>query len=293
MAYTKTVWTDRQVQYPSRYDLTNVTGDTYDLSRNEGTVTDVGTLVSAAVMNNIENGIETNSISIGTLASLTTTEKTNLVGAINEVDGGITKLQNVTKYLTATATTNGDYKVNITNTLTTNDIYYIYFPSATTNTQNARLSIDDGTTYKNIKWFDTDNALGSDVELKYKVLRYDGTNFILLDNVRSGSNANGNWVKYCDGTMTCDIKKSVTNAFDQPVGIMYRPDPYYIGITYPIAFIARPTLTSDIISDYNLFNNLAASSNEATTVALPLSPSKIASATTFIIDIKACGRWRV
>jgi hypothetical protein len=42
------------------------------------------------------SGISTNATAIGTLASLTTTEKTNLVGAVNELDGEIGDLSTLT-----------------------------------------------------------------------------------------------------------------------------------------------------------------------------------------------------
>jgi hypothetical protein len=62
MAYTKTVWEDRLVQYPNRYKDQNNTQ--YTLSRDEGTITTTGTLLNATLMNNIEDGIETNDTSV-------------------------------------------------------------------------------------------------------------------------------------------------------------------------------------------------------------------------------------
>lgn len=56
MAYTKTVWTDRDVEYPNRYKDQN--GNQLILTRDEGVVTEAGTLLNSTVMNNIEDGIE-------------------------------------------------------------------------------------------------------------------------------------------------------------------------------------------------------------------------------------------
>lgn len=58
MAYTPTTWTDRNVQYPRRYtdELSNVK----TFTPNEGTISNAGTAVTAAVMNNIETGIQEN-----------------------------------------------------------------------------------------------------------------------------------------------------------------------------------------------------------------------------------------
>ena len=44
-------FTDRSVQYPGRVQLTHVSGDVYDLTRAEGTVTQEGTELNAANLN--------------------------------------------------------------------------------------------------------------------------------------------------------------------------------------------------------------------------------------------------
>ena len=58
MSYTKTVWNNDNLPY-----------------------------INADNLNKMEQGIYDNSIDIGTLSDLATTSKTNLVGAINEVNG--------------------------------------------------------------------------------------------------------------------------------------------------------------------------------------------------------------
>lgn len=59
MAYTKTTWVDRNVQYPKRYTVTTIDADTIELDREPGTVTQAGTILNATKLNNIETGIET------------------------------------------------------------------------------------------------------------------------------------------------------------------------------------------------------------------------------------------
>lgn len=44
-----------------------------------------GDVITASGMNNMENGIEDNDTHIGNLTNLTTTVKTNLVAAVNEI----------------------------------------------------------------------------------------------------------------------------------------------------------------------------------------------------------------
>lgn len=57
MAYSKTTWVDRNVQFPNRYDKTLETSLSVTLAPNAGTVTAVGTSISATNMNKIEQGI--------------------------------------------------------------------------------------------------------------------------------------------------------------------------------------------------------------------------------------------
>lgn len=55
MPYLKTEWKDRVVQYPRRYKDQN--NNQLTLTPDEGTVTEAGTTVNAARLNNIEQGI--------------------------------------------------------------------------------------------------------------------------------------------------------------------------------------------------------------------------------------------
>ena len=65
MAYTKTVWTDRDVEHPNRYKDQN--NNQLILTRDEGTVTEAGTFLNSTVMNNIEDGIEALDTAVSTL----------------------------------------------------------------------------------------------------------------------------------------------------------------------------------------------------------------------------------
>ena len=57
MAYTKTTWTDRAVQYPTRYAKSLETSSSVTLTADPGTVTNAGTAVNASNLNNIETGV--------------------------------------------------------------------------------------------------------------------------------------------------------------------------------------------------------------------------------------------
>lgn len=57
--FSKKTWLDRQSTYPSRRRLTSTgTADIYDVSREEGTVTQTGDAFSASNMNDLESRIE-------------------------------------------------------------------------------------------------------------------------------------------------------------------------------------------------------------------------------------------
>ncbi|WEK53314.1 MAG: hypothetical protein P0Y55_12025 [Candidatus Cohnella colombiensis] len=57
MAYSKTTWFDRIVQFANRYTKSGETSSEVTLVQFTGTVTQAGTVASAALMNKIEQGI--------------------------------------------------------------------------------------------------------------------------------------------------------------------------------------------------------------------------------------------
>src|SRR5574344_1480619 len=126
------------------------------------------TQIKAEDLNNIENGID------DVDSRLVTAESD-----IDTAEANITNLQNVTKYITATAGSNGDFYINIGITPYTGMIVYISFPTATTGTSNARLSINNGTNYYNIKSLTNENIKASVIQNANYLFRFDGTNFIL------------------------------------------------------------------------------------------------------------------
>jgi len=58
MAYTKTVWQDRYIETPNKYQLTENQDNTVTLTEVTGTIYTEGTDVNADHMNNIEDGLE-------------------------------------------------------------------------------------------------------------------------------------------------------------------------------------------------------------------------------------------
>lgn len=103
---------------------------------------------------------------------------------LNNIEDGIETLDNVTKYITATAGSNGDFNIDLGITPYTGMIVYVSFPSATTDTSNARLSIDNGTNYYNIKSKSNYNILAISIENSYIPLVFDGTNFVNIQPIK-------------------------------------------------------------------------------------------------------------
>lgn len=94
--FVRKVWQDRVSEFPLRRRLTDTTSGVSQqvtVAREEGTVTTQGDTFDAANMNGLEARIASSftedEAAIGNLANLTTTEKSNLVGAVNEVKASV------------------------------------------------------------------------------------------------------------------------------------------------------------------------------------------------------------
>ena len=95
-----------------------------------------------------------------------------------------TNLRRGEAYSTATAGSDGDFDITIpaNDTLTTNDYIELRLPAATTGSSNARISIDGGSNYFNIKDKNGNQLLASIVEDDRHRFYYDGTDFIFDNN---------------------------------------------------------------------------------------------------------------
>ena len=211
-----------------------------------------------------------------------------------EQDAINTNYDNVTKYLTATAGSNGDYYVDIPNTLATNMKINISFPAATDNTKNARLSIDGGSTYKNIKFFDTTQVLASEIETKYKALYYNGTDLILLDESFSRTNAIGTYTKYKDGTMTSIQEFSITININSSAGSLYNGSET-TAHSFPVIFYAAPYIILNSRSEYSCWLGNGPSLPTITTSSYKNLYFYRGTSTTnavIYVTLKAIGRWK-
>ena len=112
--------------------------------------------------------------------------------------------------------------------------------------------------------------------------------------IESGSNANGNYIKYIDGTLICYMRKRVTNiAISTAFGSMYINDTDII-FTFPQQFTERPTFNINVIdASTGLILNYSQSSDtknysDGYRIARPnTAPEK-----TYILNAIAIGKWK-
>lgn len=68
----------------------------------------------------------------------------------------------------------------------------------------------------------------------------------LVTIVEKGSNTNGKYIKYSDGTMICYMKKTYNNiAMTQAWGTIYECDALNLG-NFPVAFVEAPSVTASV-----------------------------------------------
>lgn len=88
MAYIKTEWKDRIVEYPNRY--TDQNGVVHILSPSPGIITEEGTPITAVDMNKLEEGVRLGQLASGTDLSATILGFTNVDAVIKEIVKRIT-----------------------------------------------------------------------------------------------------------------------------------------------------------------------------------------------------------
>lgn len=108
--------------------------------------------------------------------------------------------------------------------------------------------------------------------------------------VDSGSNTNGEYIKYADGTMVCTKKVSFNNTFTTAWGSMYTTDAISLG-SWASAFTVVPTVNASIMSNYSAFiqsiNDCTATQVGATYLARPVNTNAQGT-----ISIIAIGKWK-
>ena len=106
--------------------------------------------------------------------------------------------------------------------------------------------------------------------------------------IERGSNANGEYVKFADGTMFCSHKFSIT-VTTTASGAIFRDNAPVGGMwTYPAVFSATPVLATVATSSL-VWSSVATSNTTSANIAI-LSPTNLSSAGSFLNTL-AFGRW--
>lgn len=110
--------------------------------------------------------------------------------------------------------------------------------------------------------------------------------------VESGSNANGNWIKYADGTMICTKTISAITPITSPWGALYESGDVILG-QFPQAFISNPRVS---VTNNSSAGALIEAVMDVTTTSagkcwLCRGTSRD-SQLPYVLDIIAIGRWK-
>jgi|SRR5690554_2060044 len=110
----------------------------------------------------------------------------------------------------------------------------------------------------------------------------------------SGSNANGSWVKFGDGTMICWGTASFTTSMSPPSGSSIS-NTGNLGIDLPQTFTITPKAFFQVTGEStvpNAFILSANSPNTTTIVRMRLASILPRDTETFYVDWRAIGRWK-
>lgn len=109
--------------------------------------------------------------------------------------------------------------------------------------------------------------------------------------VESGSNDNGNYIKYSDGTMICRNKMTINKAVNIAYGVLYRSEGIDFS-NFPKAFIDIPDISYSCIGINTAFIvNWSASTKEKIGSLIAIRPTTT-NAQDYIISYTAIGNWK-
>lgn len=114
----------------------------------------------------------------------------------------------------------------------------------------------------------------------------------LGSEIESGSNANGNWTKFADGTMICIIRKTITVAINQAWGNLYTGE--VPAFTYPVAFVSSPTVNYTVSGGNSamIMPWIGSTDNNTLTDRMALVRGATTTSQNYIVNITAIGRWK-
>lgn len=119
MAYNKRVWTDRTVERPLTFTLQTNPDGTTTLIPSEGTIITTGTPITAANLNNLEDGVAGNDVNITNLLGRMTTAENGIAARpkfFAEQSDGSFVMQRASNAIYGTLTPNANFLVSVTDT---------------------------------------------------------------------------------------------------------------------------------------------------------------------------------
>lgn len=110
--------------------------------------------------------------------------------------------------------------------------------------------------------------------------------------IESGSNDNGKWIKFNDGTMICSNRISVVAAINSAYGTLYRSDAVNIP-DFPVEFIEKPSYSFSCDSTYSAFVvNWSATTKTNTGMIILVRIGSSTPTVDFNISYIAIGKWK-
>jgi len=118
--------------------------------------------------------------------------------------------------------------------------------------------------------------------------------------IERGSNANGEYVRFADGTQICTMARQVTANFNIAAGAIYRTITAQVTGTYPAAFAIGTDVhqsgqvVSDGNTDANNFDSWLGQDDQmssSTTYRSALMSATLKTAVTVNVRLTAIGRW--
>lgn len=105
--------------------------------------------------------------------------------------------------------------------------------------------------------------------------------------IESDSNANGEWIKFANGTMICTKNDFSINAMTQASGNVFRSTSATTW-TYPQAFISNPSVSANDLNSAYVWVNCSSAPNQS--LVCGFYPSSLSGTRT--VSLMAIGRWK-
>lgn len=111
----------------------------------------------------------------------------------------------------------------------------------------------------------------------------------------SGSNANGSFIKYEDGTMICYNKQTFNTVISTGSGVLFVSSNLSFS-NYPAAFTELPVVTLNVVRGGSSYPFYVFKTNETTLTTPPTiriaNSASVVSARDYVVDYIAIGKWK-